>query len=114
MDAIHFDDWVRGLRSRRSAMRTLAGLSAAFIGPRAVAADPTVCLANGAKCHPTNAAACCTGTCKKRKGKFTCVPAGQAFGCTKQLDECIDNRQTPCPHNPTGTACIGGEKSKPL
>jgi hypothetical protein len=112
MEAARFDALVRRLDSRRGALRTAAGLAgglALTVGH--VAAAP--CVPNGAKCDPAAPQTCCTDTCKKRKGKFKCAPAGAAFGCTKKLDFCRGVLDTPCPHNPAGESCVVG-KGKPI
>jgi hypothetical protein len=104
------------VRSRRAALRTLLGaaLGAALAVPQVVPAGAATCSANGAKCDPATPTDCCTGTCKKHKGKFKCAPAGSAQGCAKQLDVCRVGAPAPCPANPGGPVCIEGKKGKPL
>ncbi|HET7092198.1 MAG TPA: hypothetical protein VFI22_01940, partial [Thermomicrobiales bacterium] len=65
MDDDRFDNLARSLRSRRGVLAAAlgGGLAAARARQAAAGALP-VCLANGDKCDPADAAACCTRTCK--------------------------------------------------
>src|SRR5689334_2492630 len=113
MDGQRFDAWVRGMHSRRTAVQILVGLGAAVGLPQAAGAATAICDPNGTKCDPATPDTCCTGTCKKRKGKFKCAPAGSAQGCTKKQDACRGVMTTGCPDNTTAAGCLAG-KGKPL
>jgi hypothetical protein len=98
------------------AVRTLGGVAALATASRLGLAPAAArdCLTNGAACDPASAADCCTGACKKHKGKFKCAPAGSAQGCTKALNSCT-GAMALCPDasGPFGQ-CVNGKKGKPL
>lgn len=113
MNGTGFDHLVRSLPSRRRLLLTaMGGLLAAGVA-RPTPAGAVPCLPNGATCDPNSAGACCTGTCKKHKGKHRCAPAGEAFGCTtsKKTDICATGvPATPCPENPAGFCIVARTK----
>lgn len=114
MDGAGFDAWVREWRTRRGALRSLIAVGTALGAPHAARAGVPTCDANGSRCDPATLNTCCTGTCKKHKGKFRCAPAGKAYGCTKKQDGCHGAPPTGCPDNLAGTGCVAGNKGKPL
>jgi len=115
MDADGFDALARTLGSRRSVLRGLIGAVAAVVARSEVAGQTTVCLAPGLKCRKSGQ--CCSGGCKKRRGRRTgkCKPcaAGQVYcagvpaclGCCSDED-CGGN---PC-DNVSCAACPRGKK----
>jgi hypothetical protein len=114
MEGNAFDAIVRRLRTRRDAMRAVAAFGAVVgLWRNGAAAEPAACLVTGVRCLRADPSACCSGICKKHRGKAKCAPAGSAQGCTKQLDGCLTAMATPCPHNPAGL-CIGGQQGKPV
>lgn len=112
MNGARFDGFTRALRSRRGLLRMAAGVAA--LGVRPVAAvSPASCVLDGEPCQPSNAVACCTGVCGKRKGKHLCKSTGQAFGCGKNqaTNQCrLRVTPVPCPNFPDGTCVIDGKK----
>jgi hypothetical protein len=108
MDASKFDDLTISLGShRRSLLRALlAGAITALLGRGDPAvAGPPACTADGQRCRRSNE--CCSGNCKKKKGKKrgTCkpCPAGQ-FQCDGGCHECCAN-----PDCPQGQTCCLNE-----
>jgi hypothetical protein len=112
MNAMRFDAVVRALHSGRGALRLATGLGAALVTVKPAMA--AACLPTRSTCDPDHPEQCCTLACTKRKGKFTCAPVGQAFGCTKKVDACRTGEGTRCPDNVDATFCIAGKKGKPL
>lgn len=93
-----------------------AGERGAALGVPATARAgvPAPCDPNGMRCDPATPEHCCTGTCKKRHGKFKCAPAGKAYGCTKKRDYCRGVALETCPDNPAGSQCVIAKKGKLL
>ncbi|HEU5433197.1 MAG TPA: hypothetical protein VFU81_16135 [Thermomicrobiales bacterium] len=115
MDETRFERLVRPLRSRRSALGALVGAGAAFGFGRPGWARPSTCQANGEPCDPSNASACCSGTCKKHNGAHVCAPAGQSLGCGKRksLDFCRNGGNSKdCPHVPDQGGCCASSQTK--
>lgn len=113
VDDAAFDAFVRRFQTRRGVIRTLLGGAAAVGVARPVlAGGPIPCDANGSVCDPAATFHCCTGYCKKHKGKFRCAPAGAPRGCKKKFDACL-GKLYPCPDDPDGV-CVRDNKGKPL
>jgi hypothetical protein len=114
MDGADFDHLIRSLPSRRRLLIAILGGGLAAGVVRSAPAGAAPCLPAGAKCDPTNAAACCTGTCKKHNGKHKCAPAGEALGCTtsKETNICETGMASPCPDNQAGFCIVARTKRK--
>lgn len=114
MDGAGFDHLVRSLPSRRRVLIAVLGSALAAGVARPAPAGAAPCLPNGATCDPNNAGACCTGTCKRHKGKHRCAPAGEAFGCTKseKTNICATRMASACPDNQAGFCIVARTKRK--
>lgn len=112
-----FDRLTRTLHSRRGALQTLVGAGAAFGFGRSAQARPRpACFVTGEKCDPNHGADCCTGSCKKHKGKHKCSPVGEALGCTTdpETDYCRNGgAPLQCPDH-LGGICVVVAKQQPL
>src|SRR5689334_17117082 len=116
MDGARFDLLTRRV-SRRDSRRTLlrtflgSGLVTAFGGSTRQAAAAT-CLENGAKCHKSAPQACCSGSCRNKRGVFRCRRA-PAFSCTAKQRTCAGGATIFCPGNPNGVCDVTVE-GKPV
>jgi hypothetical protein len=119
MDGARFDRLARKLHSRRAVARAFVGGGAALgFGRAAQARVRPACFVTGEKCDPNNQTQCCSGDCKKHKGKHTCAANFRAFGCTtdRTTDFCRNGgTMVDCP-NPGAEpgSCLVSAKKKPL
>ncbi len=111
MDANRFDGFVQSFatnRSRRGVFRAIAAgaLGAPVLASRGATAGPVaVCIPNGKKCSTASPELCCSGICKKKKGKAKCQKAFSAFGCTNVQDSC-NGPDIPCPKRAATGLCF--------
>ena len=114
MDGERFDRLIQSERSRRGVLTALLVGGLATGRARPAAAGAPACTPNGETCDSASPDGCCSGSCKKHKGKFKCAPAGTAQGCTKALNSC-KGAMAVCP-DASGTIgqCVNGKKGKPL
>jgi hypothetical protein len=116
MDAPRFDALARRLAaapSRRSLLAALVGgATVAAGGPPARAA----CKPNGARCARSDAGACCSGVCKRKRGKSRCAAAPGARGCTVEANACTTLGSVPCPELPEGAfgLCVPDADGRPF
>jgi hypothetical protein len=118
MDGERFDRLIQSERSRRGVLTALLVGGLATGRARPAAAGAPACTPNGETCDSAWPDGCCSGSCKKHKGKFKCAPAGQAFGCpaSKSTDVCKGGGPIACPDKPAGTCVVARtkRKNKPL
>jgi hypothetical protein len=113
MEAFRFDAFVRDLLSRRGMVQAVLGGGAALGMARPAAAGKVICGGNGSTCDPNTPSQCCTGHCKKHKGKYRCAPVGASWGCRRKRDSCSGHTLRACPEQPAGL-CVNDDKGKPL